>query len=172
MSKFVSTMPAVAAAALVGGYAWTCPVTAVADPHSDALAKMLSKGYSASNCKSIDETDPELQSRGVLANYDCGQNPLPGGPPKAVYMLFDSSDDTAKWFTNFTNTVTMTPCASDDPHTWHKPNSPDSTGGKLACAGGPRDRPVFLWTNDQNHMGALLLGADPKSLYQWWTKNG
>jgi hypothetical protein len=170
MSEFVSALRAVAIAALVGGYAWTCPATASADSNSAALAGMLSKGYSTSNCKSIDERDPELQSRGILANYDCGSNPLPGGPTKAVYMLFDTSNETANWFTKFTSTLTAIPCASDDPHSWHKPNSPDSTGGKLACGGG--STVAFVWTNDQNRMGAILIGADAKSLYQWWRTNG
>ena len=172
MSQSVGATRAAAAAALVVGCAWTCPATATADSNSDALAKMLSKGYTTSNCKSHDPTDPELQSRGILAAYDCGS--LPDGPAKAVYMLFDSSNDAADWFAKLTSTWTVTPCSSDDPHSWHKPNSPDSTAGKLACGNGKvGGSPVaFAWTNDQNHMGALLIGADSKSLYQWWLRNG
>jgi hypothetical protein len=161
MPRFIGAARTVAIAALVGGYALTCPATATADPNSDTLANMLSKGYSTSNCKSHDETDPELQSRGILANYECGQNPLPGGPVKAAYFLFDNSNDAANWFAKFTSTMTTTPCASDDPHTW--------AAGKLACGGS--QTVAYAWTNDQTHMGALLFGADAKSLYQWWLAN-
>ena len=84
MSQFVSALRALAVAALVGGYAWTCPATATADSNSAALAGMLSKGYSTSNCNPGD-LDQDDRRTGILAGYECGQNSLPGGPVKAMY---------------------------------------------------------------------------------------
>ena len=103
MSQFVSALRALAVAALVGGYAWMCPATATADSNSAALAGMLSKGYSTSNCNPSDP-DQDDEAHGILASYECGQNSLPGGPVKAMYALFDNSSDTAKGFTQGTST--------------------------------------------------------------------
>jgi len=165
MSQFVSAMRAVAVAALVGGYAWTCPATATADSNSAALAKMLSKGYSTSNCKPITAGD-------ALAAYDCGKNSLPGGPTEGEYFLFDNSNDTSAAFQRGIHDLTLTPCApgASAPDTWHGDNS--GTGGQVGCGTGDDNQPVMVWTNDANYMVAVVGGSDAKSLSQWWQTNG
>jgi hypothetical protein len=166
MSQLVSAMRAVATAALVGGYAWTCPATATADSNSAALAGMLSKGYSASNCK------PD-QVEGALAAYKCGQNTLPGGPVKAAYLLYGNPSDTAEGFKGLASDLTLAPCepGASAPDSWHYQSSPDTPAGKVAC-GTSGDVAGVVWTNDQNHMAALVAGSDAKSLRQWWLANG
>jgi hypothetical protein len=165
MSQFVSAMRAVAIAALVGGYGWTCPATATADS-SDTLAGMLSKGYSTSNCKP-DQVD------GALAAYQCGQNPLSGGPTRAAYVLYGNPTDTSEGFKGLSSDLTLTPCApgASAPDTWHFQSSPDTPVGTVAC-GTSGSVAGVVWTNDQNHLAALVAGADAKSLYQWWLANG
>jgi hypothetical protein len=172
MAKFVSVAPALAAVALVGGYAWTCPATATADPNSTALAGMLSKGYSTSNCH-LGDLDQDDRSKGILAGYDCGQNSLSGGPTKAAYVLFDNSSDTSSGFQELSGDLTnrQVPCASDDPDTWHYDSSPNTTAGKVFCGAGSKGSGV-IWTNDQNHMVGAVFGSDISSLYRWWLTNG
>lgn len=170
MSKFVSALPAVAAAALVGGSAWISPATATADPNSSALAGMLSKGYSTSNCQPGD-LDQDDRSKGILAGYECQQNTLSGGPTKGAYVLFDNPSDTSKGFQELKGDLSVVPCASDDPDTWHYTSSPDTPAGKVACGTGNKGSGV-IWTNDKNHMVGAVLGSDIKSLYQWWLTNG
>ena len=171
MSQFVSAMRGVAIAALVGGVAWTCPATATADSNSAALAGMLSKGYNTSNCNAgaLDQDD---RGRGVLAGYECGNNPLPGGPAKAAFALFDNANDTAKGFKDLVSDLTLTPCApgAQAPDVWHFKNSPDTPAGTVACGTG--NGAVLLWTNDHNHMVGMVSGSDPKALYRWWLANG
>jgi hypothetical protein len=169
MSQFVSAMRAVATGALVAGYAWIGPATAAADPNSDALAKMLSQGYTTSNCTTTQGTS------GVLAVYQCGQNPLPNGPTKAVYFLFDNAGDTSAGFQGAIADLAVTPCKSGDPapDTWSFDNSSNSTAGQVACGTGKTDhKPGLVWTNDQNHMVGGITGSDVASLYQWWQTNG
>ncbi len=76
MSHFVHAMGAAAAtAALVGGYAWVGPATAVADTNSDALAKLLSQGSPRAIAH-----PPK-----VLADWlhtSAGKIPCPTDPPK------------------------------------------------------------------------------------------
>jgi hypothetical protein len=169
MSQFVNAMRAAAAtAALVGGYAWVGPATAAADPNSAALAKMLSEGYNTSSCT------PQPGS-GALAEYQCGQNPLPNGPTKALYFLFGDSGDTSAGFQGSLGGLTVTPCASGDPapDTWSYDNSPNSTAGQVACGTGKTDHKAgLLWTNVQNRMLGAVEGSDVASLYQWWQANG
>jgi hypothetical protein len=163
MSEFTSAMrAAVATAALIGGYAWTCPATATADSNSAALAKMLSKGYTTSNCT------PNSGSGGLVA-FKCGQNPLPGGPMEGEYTLYGNSSDTAAGFRGGVSTLTVAPCASGDPApgTWHYDSSPNTSAGQVAC-GTIGIVAMVVWTNDQNHMLGMVGGSDPASLYQWW----
>jgi serine/threonine kinase PknH len=166
MSQLVSAMRAVATAALVGGCAWVCPATAAADPHGDALAGMLSKGYNPANCR----LDP---NGGGLAAYKCGQNPLPNGPESAGYILFGNAADTSGGFNGAVSTLAMTPCSSGDPtpDTWHYDNSPNTPAGAAAC-GTVKNGAMVIWTNDQNHMVGMVGGTDQASLYQWWKSNG
>lgn len=172
MFQFVSALRAVSVAALVGGYAWTCPATATADPNSDALVGMLSKGYSTSNCNlgNLDQKDNE---RGILAGYECGQNSLAGGPSKGFYVLFDNPSDAAKGFQELSSNLNMAPCTpgASTPDTWHYQSSPGTPAGKVACGRGDNG-PGLTWTNDQNHMVGAITGSDVQSLYQWWLANG
>ena len=153
MSQFVSAMRAAAAtAALIGGYAWVSPATAAADANSDALAKMLSQGYTTSNC-----TLTPLS--GALADYQCGQNPLPNGPTKATYILFDNSSDTSSGFQGAISDLNVAPCQSGDPapDTWNFDNSPNTSAGQIACGTGKDNHlPALVWSNDQNHLVAGL----------------
>jgi hypothetical protein len=169
MSQFVSATRAVAATAvLVGGYAWVGTATAAADANSDALAKMLSQGYTTSNCS-------PSQLSGALAAYQCGQNPLPNGPTKGMYMLFGNSSDTSSGFQGASSDFNVAPCQSGDPapDTWNFDNSPNTTAGQIACGTGKTNNlPGLVWTNDQNHMVAALVGTNAASLYQWWQTNG
>jgi serine/threonine kinase PknH len=169
MSQFVSAMRAAAAtAALVGGCAWVGPATAAADANSDALAKMLSQGYSTSNCT-------PAQGSGGLAAYQCGQNPLPNGPTKATFILYGNSADTSSGFQGAISDLNVTPCQSGDPapDTWNFDNSPNTTAGQIACGTGKNsDQPGLAWSNDQNHMVAGLVGTNAAALYQWWQTNG
>jgi serine/threonine kinase PknH len=179
MSQFTSAMRAAAAvAALIGGYAWTCPATATADSNSATLAGMLAKGYSTSNCKAV-APDQDDQANGVLAGYECEQNSMPGGPSKGVYSLFDNSKDTSSGFKLAisqgiqSNGGTPAPCVSGGqaPDTWNRSDSPDTPAGQIVCAGGSGGA-LLIWSNEAKHMVAMIAGADLTSLYQWWSANG
>jgi serine/threonine kinase PknH len=166
MSPFISGMRAVAIAALVGGYAWMCPATAIADSNSDALLGMLSKGYSPSNCK----TD---QVAGALAALKCGRNSLPNGPASAEYILYGNSNDVSAGFQGGSSTLALAACKPGDPSpdTWHYDSSPDTAAGQVAC--GTNDNvPEVVWTNYKNHMVGIIGGSDASSLYKWWEDNG
>ncbi len=166
MSPFISGVRAVAIAALVGGYASIGPATAIADSNSDALAGMLSKGYSPSNCK-IDQVD------GALAAFKCGRNSLSNGPASAEYILYGNSNDTSAGFQGGSGTLALTPCKPGDtsPDTWHYDSSPTTAAGQVAC--GTNDNvPEVVWSNYKNHMIGIIGGSDASSLYQWWEANG
>ncbi|MBV8861130.1 MAG: serine/threonine protein kinase, partial [Mycobacterium sp.] len=167
--KFVSAMrAAAAAAALVGGYAWVCPATAAADSNSDALAKMMSQGYTTSNCTAA-------QGTGGLAAYECGQSPLPNGPTKALYILFGNSADTSAGFQGAIGDITAAPCKSGDPvpDTWSFDSSSNTAAGQIACGTTNNDNvSMVIWTNDQNHMVGAIGGSNQAALYQWWQADG
>lgn len=166
MSRSASILRGLATAALVSGCAWMCPAIATADSNSATLAGLLSKGYSASNCK----TD---QVEGALAAYKCGQNASSVGPVRAIYLLYGSSSDTAEGFKGLASDLSLVSCGSGAPttDTWHYESSPDTPAGNVAC--GTSDNVAgVVWTNDKNHMAALVAGSDVKSLYQWWKSNG
>jgi hypothetical protein len=162
MSYFVNAARTAGAASLVGGFACLGPATATADPNSDALAGMLSKGYSTSNCK------PD-QIAGALAGYSCGNNPDPSGPRGANYYLYANTSGTADAFKSATSTLALTACPDNGPSptTWQ--------AGQLAC-GKSKDFPVpmVVWTQNEKRMNAFILGghgSDVAPLYQWWQTN-
>jgi hypothetical protein len=164
MSQFKSATRAVALAALVSGYGWMCPATATADSNSAALAKLLSKGYDTSNCTAKTVSD-------ALAEFECGQNSMSGGPTTALYVLYDDPSGAAGGFKELASTLSLVPCASGAtvPQTWND----DSSSGKVEC-GTKSGAAGVVWTNDQNNMAALVASpaSDAKSLYQWWVHNG
>jgi hypothetical protein len=169
MSYFVNAARTVAAASLVGGFACLGPATATADP-SDALAGMLSKGYSPSNCELY-----QPGRSGELAEYECANNADPSGPGRAVYWLFANTSGPADAFEVVNSTVVLTACPNNGPSptTWHYDNTPDTPAGQLACAK-TYGAPEVVWTQNENHMAAFILGghwSDVAPLYQWWTTN-
>jgi serine/threonine kinase PknH len=170
MSQLVSRARVAAIAVLVGGYALTCPATVSADPNGDTLVQLLSKGYDTSNCKA-GQVEADDKADGMLAGYECGQNSSSGGPTNGLYALYDSASDAAKGFQDAMSGLTKTPCAADDPNTWHYSDSPNTTAGKVACGTGNKGAMV-AWTNDKNHLAAAVAGSDVKSLYKWWQADG
>ena len=168
MSYFVNAARAVAAGSLVGGFAWMGPATATADPNSDALAGMLSKGYSTSNC-----TPAKVKDAVTLARYKCGKNSDPSGPLSAEYLLYGNTSDTSNAFKGAISTLALTACSSGQPAptTWHYQTTPDTPAGQVACGTGD-NVPEVIWTNDQKHMLGITAGSDIASLHQWWVTNG
>jgi hypothetical protein len=166
MSHFVNAARVGAAASLVGALTCLWPATATADPNTDKLGGMLSKGYTESGC-----TPAQVQS--ALAALDCGQNSISGGPTKARYILFSNSSDLSAMFKASMGLDTLTPCEPNAPvpNGWHYDNSPTTTAGEVAC-GTYKGTPEVIWTNDQNLMYGDAQGTNVSTLYSWWEANG
>lgn len=166
MSHRKTVLRAAAAAALMGGLAYTGTATANADPN-DTLAAALSKGYSLSNCT---VKDPPA---GVAAAINCGQNADPAGPMKATYLLYNNSNDLNAGFTVSIKDEALTACgdSGQSPTTWHQGNG--GTAGQVAC-GTYQDAAEIIWTTDAKNVLSYIRASntDVPALYQWWKTNG
>jgi hypothetical protein len=166
---------AAAATVIAGGCAFAGAATAAADPTNtgssadiNTLAATLSKGYGLNNC-----TAGNLDA-GELAVLTCGQNPDPGGPVQARYILFNNADNLAGSFKNSIKDDVLTACgdAGQSPTTWHQ-GSNNANSGSVAC-GTYQNAAEVIWTTDAKNVLSLIRGSnnDVQTLYQWWRANG
>ncbi len=174
MSHVSNALRAAKAAALAGGFALTGAAMATADPTNTAnpadintLAASLSKGYALNNCT------PGKIDAGELAVLTCGQNPDPGGPAQARYMLLNNADSLAGSFKASIQDDALTACGDSGPSptTWHQ-GSDNANSGSLAC-GTYQNAAEVIWTTDSKNVLGLIRGpnADVPALYQWWRAN-
>ena len=92
-----------------------------------------------------------------------------------MYILYGNSADTSAGFRGASSDLSVTPCQSGDPapDTWNFDSSPNTTAGQIACGTSKSDnQPGLVWTNDQSHLVAGIVGTNAASLYQWWQTNG
>jgi hypothetical protein len=174
MSLFNKTLRAATAAALTGGFAVAGAAVAAADPNTgnpadvNTLAASLSKGYGLNNCT------PGNIDAGELAVLTCGQNPDPGGPIQARYMLLNNADSLNGSFKTSIKDDALTACgdSGQSPTTWHQ-GSNNANSGSVAC-GTYQNAAEVIWTTDSKNVLSLIRGSssDVAALYQWWRANG
>jgi hypothetical protein len=175
MPYLSKALRAAAATVAAGCCAIAGAATAVADPTNtgssadlNTLAATLSKGYGLNNC-----TAGNLDA-GELAVLTCGQNPDPGGPVQARYILFNNSDNLVGSFKTSIKDDVLTACgdAGQSPTTWHQ-GSNNANSGSVAC-GTYQNAAEIIWTTDAKNVLSLIRGSnnDVPALYQWWRANG
>jgi len=172
MSHFANALKVATTAALMAGVACVGSAQSSADPSADtsALAALMSKGYSMSNCAAQPLTP------GVLAQIACNQNSDPSGPAGAQYFLFDSADGPAATFKGLLDQGNLTPGNCGDiasPTTWKMNGNP---AGSLVCGTVPGQGGVaqITWTNDAKNVLSFVRASnsDLAALYKWWYVNG
>ncbi len=175
MPHLSKALRAAVAAALAGGFALAGAAMAAADPTNtgnpadlNTLAGSLSKGYGLNNC-----TAGNIDA-GELAVLTCGQNPDPGGPVQARYILLNNADSLNGSFKTSIKDDVLTACGDSGPSptTWHQ-GSNNANSGSVAC-GTYQNAAEVIWTTDSKNVLGLIRGsnADVAALYQWWRANG
>ncbi|OBH88518.1 serine/threonine-protein kinase [Mycobacterium sp. E2733] len=151
----------------------TTTTTRPANPQSKLLG-MLPAGYPSGACT---PATPRSNSIWVsaLAIIDCDQNTNQGGPSRAVYGLFASTDVLKKAFDDDVAAVQLMNCpgAGASPDGWHHDSTPTVTAGMIAC-GTYKNHPNVIWTNEAKLMLCDVYGDPPaiEDLHTWWTNYG
>jgi serine/threonine protein kinase len=143
---------------------------------SDLQSKLLNSmpsGYASGVCT---PATPKPNSIWVnaLAMFDCEQNTNPGGPARAVYGLFASTDTLNKAFTDDigANGLQLLNCPGQGPSPdgWHYDKSPSVTAGQIACAT-YKNHPNVIWSNQAKLTLSDVFGNGTiDDLHTWWTK--
>jgi hypothetical protein len=134
----------------------------------NALAGSLSKGYSLSDCTALPIKN------GALAELSCGQNPMPGGPISARYMLLRNGDDLSGSFNASIKDDVLISCGDNaqSPNTWHQGNKTIKAG--LVACGTYQNAAEVIWTTDAKNVLACIHAANTNvpSIYEWWRTDG
>lgn len=169
MSHLANALRAASAAALMGSFACLSASTANADPNTDTLAGLLSKGYTVNNC-TVQDPPPG----GTLAAISCPQSPDAGGPVKATYLLYANSADLSSGFSGSIKDVALTACGDSgkSPTTWRQ-GTAQTPAGQVAC-GTYEGAAEIIWTTDAKNALSYIKGSstDVQALYGWWRTNG
>ncbi|MEB3061486.1 serine/threonine-protein kinase [[Mycobacterium] zoologicum] len=140
----------------------------VANAEAEArLLKLLPAGYPEGTCKSTQPLD------GAIAAMTCGRNVDPGGPPSAIYSLFEDAEAMRQSFDNTTHSSTVVECPNKilSPGAWHAANSQEKSG-MLLCAN-RQGAPLLAWSNEKH----LVIGSvrsehntpSLEQIYSWWS---
>jgi serine/threonine kinase PknH len=144
---------------------------------TDAQAKLLSllpPGYLAGTCTPATPASGSTWAN-AQAMVSCGRNTQPGGPTRATYGLFPTSDALGKAFKDDIANFSLINCPGEgaSPVSWHNNKTPNVIAGLLAC-GTFRDQVNMVWTDDHELMLSDISGdpANLDDLHTWWDEYG